>query len=179
MKQARKSPWYIPASVLSDISGKGAVMKKVLFLCLVVMMVCVTSGFAAPKGSSALDAHLAQVNNEALANMDTFMTRMNQVYGVTRSIVETMMNTHRFSPSEVYATFWVSQLAKKPPTYVADTYKANRGKGWGVVAKRLGIKPGSAEFHALKRGDGPFRSFDSPGQGKGKGKEKKKKKWED
>lgn len=154
-------------------------MKKVLFLCLVVMMVCVTSGFAAPKGSSALDAHLAQVNNEALANMDTFMTRMNQVYGVTRSIVETMMNTHRFSPSEVYATFWVSQLAKKPPTYVADTYKANRGKGWGVVAKRLGIKPGSAEFHALKRGDGPFRSFDSPGQGKGKGKEKKKKKWED
>ena len=26
----------------------------------------------------------------------------------------------------------------------------NRGQGWGVIAQRMGIKPGSAEFHALK-----------------------------
>lgn len=154
-------------------------MKKLLFLCLAVVLFTATYGFADPKGSSALDSHLSQVNSDALANMDTFMARMNQVYGVARPVVESMMSSHRFSPSDVYMTYWLSQLSKKQAPYVADTYKANKGKGWGVVAKRLGIKPGSAEFHALKSGNGPFRSFDGPGQGKGKGKNKKKKKWED
>ncbi len=43
----------------------------------------------------------------------------------------------------------------------------------GVIAKELGIKPGSPEFHALKRGDFVFTG--EPGgsaggvQGKGKG----------
>lgn len=154
-------------------------MKKFLLLCLAIVLFTATHGFAAPKGSSALNSHISQVNNDALQNMDTFMLRMNQVYGVARPVIESMMASHKLNPGEVYMTFWLSQLTKKQPPYVADTYKANRGKGWGVVAKRLGIKPGSAEFHALKRGDGPFRSFDGPGHGKGKGKEKKKKKWED
>jgi hypothetical protein len=52
---------------------------------------------------------------------------------------------------------------------------ANKGKGWGVIAKNLGIKPGSAEFHALKRGDlsftgEPGAGEGQKGQGKGKGK---------
>src|SRR3546814_19499812 len=35
---------------------------------------------------------------------------------------------------------------------VVHEYDRHPGQGWGVVAKRLGIKPGSAAFHALKRG---------------------------
>lgn len=156
-------------------------MKKFLFLFfgLTVVLFTTTDGFAAPKGGAALEVHISSVNNNALRDMDNFMIRMNQAYGVTRSVVEAMMNSHKFNPGEVYMTFWLSQTTKKQPSYVADTYKANRGKGWGVIAKQLGIKPGSAEFHALKRGDGPFKHLDGPGQGKGKGKDKKKKKWED
>jgi hypothetical protein len=33
---------------------------------------------------------------------------------------------------------------------VLEIYERDHGQGWGVIAKRLGIKPGSAEFHALK-----------------------------
>jgi hypothetical protein len=33
------------------------------------------------------------------------------------------------------------------------TYQASKGKGWGVIAKELGIKPGSPAFHALKEGN--------------------------
>lgn len=154
-------------------------MKKVLFFCLFVILLAATAGFAAPKGDAALDAHLSSVNNNALQNMDTFMVRMNQAYGASRSVVESLMHSHKLNAGEVYMTFWLSQITKKQPSYVADTYKANRGKGWGVIAKRLGIKPGSPEFHALKRGDGPFKHIDGPGDGKGSGKSKKKKKWED
>jgi hypothetical protein len=65
-------------------------------------------------------------------------------------------------------------MTQKPPETVLHVYQANRGKGWGVIAKSLGIKPGSREFHALKRGDfylsgGPGAG---PGQGQGKGKGK-------
>jgi hypothetical protein len=153
-------------------------MKKALLSCLFVVLIAATAGFAEPKGESALDVHISVVNNDALRNMDTFMGKMHQAYGASRSVVESLMNTHKLNPGEVYMTFWLSQITKRQPVYVADTYKKNRGKGWGVIAKQLGIKPGSAEFHALKRGDGPFKDIDGPGQGKGKGKNKKKK-WED
>ena len=33
-------------------------------------------------------------------------------------------------------------------------YERDHGQGWGVIAQRLGIKPGSAAFHALKGGVG-------------------------
>jgi hypothetical protein len=33
-----------------------------------------------------------------------------------------------------------------------DQWERDHGQGWGVMAQRLGIKPGSAEFHRLKKG---------------------------
>jgi hypothetical protein len=53
---------------------------------------------------------------------------------------------------------------------VTAQYKKNKGRGWGALAKSLGIKPGSPEFHALKRGDDLYGQ-----KGKGKGKKDKKK----
>jgi hypothetical protein len=47
----------------------------------------------------------------------------------------------------------LGHMTGRPFEKVYPTYKKNRGKGWGVIAKELGIKPGSPEFHALKRGD--------------------------
>jgi hypothetical protein len=42
----------------------------------------------------------------------------------------------------------------------------------GVIAKELGIKLGSKEFHALKNGDLVFGHAPAAGPGKGKGKVK-------
>ena len=48
---------------------------------------------------------------------------------------------------------------------VLKQYKTSKGKGWGVVAQSLGIKPGSAEFQALKKGQDLYPN--SPGKAKG------------
>ena len=56
---------------------------------------------------------------------------------------------------------------------VLKEYKANKGRGWGVIAKKLGIKPGSKEFHELKKDK---FSSDASGVGEGKGKDKGKSK---
>jgi len=76
------------------------------------------------------------------------------------------------TPGDAYMCFRVGQVASKPVEVVTNEYQTNKGKGWGVIAKNLGIKPGSKEFHELKKGN--FNGDDSgSGQGKGKGKGKK------
>lgn len=46
----------------------------------------------------------------------------------------------------------LSILVGKPVETVYVTYQKNQKKGWGAIAKELGIKPGSKEFHQLKNG---------------------------
>jgi hypothetical protein len=53
---------------------------------------------------------------------------------------------------------------------VIEQYRSSKGKGWGVLAKSLGIKPGSKEFHALKNG----HDLKDRGESKEKGKSKEK-----
>jgi hypothetical protein len=79
------------------------------------------------------------------------------------------------APADAFMVFQLGHMAHRPPETVVRTYQSQRGKGWGVIAKELGIKPGSREFHALKSGnlvfDGvPVESRDRKGKGKGKGK---------
>ena len=51
---------------------------------------------------------------------------------------------------DVYMSAQVAQTINKPVEDVQKSYQKNKGKGWGVIAKELGIKPGSKEFHAMK-----------------------------
>lgn len=86
--------------------------------------------------------------------------------------------------SDAYMVFRLGELSHKPVEKVISVYRANRKKGWGVMAKKLGIKPGSREFHALKRGHdldnghssgkGKSKSHGQKGKGNNKGKGKGK-----
>lgn len=84
-------------------------------------------------------------------------------------------------PSDAYMALRLGEMSHQPPEKVIDVYKANKGKGWGVMAKELGIKPGSKEFKALKQGhdlgDGYGEKMkESSSKKKGKETEKKNKK---
>ena len=88
------------------------------------------------------------------------------------------------SQADAYLMLRLGEMSGRPTGYVVEKYKHNKGKDWGALAKSLGIKPGSEEFHALKRGhDLPggkhhgqvlYSSYDH-GKGSGKGKGKKRK----
>ncbi len=78
-------------------------------------------------------------------------------------------------PADAYIVLRLGEMSSRPPDYVIERYKAGRGKGWGALAKSLGIKPGSPEFHALKRGNDLYVGNErGHGKGKGKGKGKNK-----
>jgi hypothetical protein len=72
-------------------------------------------------------------------------------------------------PADAYIVLRLGEMSKQPTEYVIEQYKVGKGKGWGALAKSLGIKPGSQEFHALKRG---HDLYDDPGKSKGKSKAK-------
>jgi hypothetical protein len=74
-------------------------------------------------------------------------------------------------PADAYIALRLGEISRQPTEYVLEQYKANKGKGWGVLAKSLGIKPGSKEFHALKQS---HDLYDDPGKSKSKGKGKGK-----
>jgi len=75
-------------------------------------------------------------------------------------------------PADAYMVLRLGEMSGQPVERVTATYRTGKGQGWGAMAKSLGIKPGSPEFHALKRG----HDLDSGGPDKGKGKGKKEKK---
>jgi hypothetical protein len=96
------------------------------------------------------------------------------------------------NPADAYIVLRLGEMSGKPPSQIYRKYKQNKGKGWGALAKSLGIKPGSEEFHALKRGqdlhgsnkhgrvlysrhDSGNVNFVDNDHGKGKGKDKSKK----
>ena len=120
-----------------------------------------------------LDGFLSNLNIQARADMNGFSFKLGTQFGVPLPQVQAIIRSVEM-PADAFMCLQLSQWSNKQPDMVVNTYKGNKGKGWGVIAKQLGIKPGSAEFHALKRGDLTFTG--EPGgvatQGKGKGKGK-------
>ena len=128
-----------------------------------------------------LDDFLNNVNVQAQANMPGFYATVSAQFGVPDVQVRAVLSSVG-EPSSAFMIFQLGQMSHQPVDRVLQVYRKGRntGKGWGMMAKELGIKPGSREFHALKNGEfvygtegrenGPGRSGDNPGRGHGKGK---------
>jgi hypothetical protein len=143
-------------------------MKKHFFFFFVISLSIFT--YSPLFASSDLDSFIKNVNVQAQADLGAFKVRLSTQFGVPVPKVEAVMASVR-TPGDAYMCFRVGQVASQPVEVVTKEYQTNKGKGWGVIAKNLGIKPGSKEFHALKRGDFNGDEADS-GKGKGKGKGK-------
>jgi hypothetical protein len=79
-------------------------------------------------------------------------------------------------PADAYMVFRLGEMSSLSTDYVLSKYRAGKSKGWGALAKSLGIKPGSREFHALKQGSDLYSYEGRPyrhDNGKNKGKSKK------
>ena len=140
-------------------------MKKIV---LAVFALFLFSGLATAGG---LDEFLNSVNIQARADMNGFSARLSAQFGVPEVQVRTVIGTVK-DPADAFMCLQLGQWTQQPSEQVVRVYNANQGKGWGVIAKSLGIKPGSAEFHALKRGDLTFSGQPGGGQGAGLGKGK-------
>jgi len=138
-----------------------------------VLVIC----FVIPITASAGDFDwLKNLDVKAKTDLSDFKVSIGTRFRIGDSQIKFVLsNVDR--PADSYMVLRLSELSHRPVNDVLKVYKSDHGKGWGVIAKRLGIKPGSKEFHALKRGHDLARedhghTYDHGIKDKGNGKHK-------
>lgn len=132
---------------------------------LVLLMVVTTTATAGD-----LERFIDDIEIRAGKDLGAFKADLAVNFDVSEKKIDWMFQAMHRS-SDVYMCLRVGELAHQPIDRVIEEYKLHRGSGWGVIAKNLGIKPGSAEFHALKKGKLPGMTSGA-GHNKTKGKKK-------
>jgi hypothetical protein len=110
----------------------------------------VTIGFNPRTGDVWVDTQLREVNQYGYDDRDYFIDDLVSNYGAPRYLINDLLVTRRWAPGDVYYACALAYQMHRPCGDVVHMYEQDRGQGWGVVAQRLGIKPGSAAFFALK-----------------------------
>ena len=92
-----------------------------------------------------------RLNQQAAANPNNYRLSLAERFRLTDEQVDLVLGNVA-QPSDAYMLLRMGELAKQPPERLVQQYQSDKDQGWGVMARHLGIKPGSSEFHALKRG---------------------------
>ena len=142
---------------------------------------------ASISSSSASDFDwVDSLNVMAKADSSGFSVRLATRFHIGDAQIQTVIGNVG-SPSDAYMVLRLGELSHRPINEVITVYHSQPKNAWGAMAKALGIKPGSREFHALKRGhdmddghdrggdrergqDHPSDKHHGKGSGMGKGK---------
>ncbi|PKN68628.1 MAG: hypothetical protein CVU54_14300 [Deltaproteobacteria bacterium HGW-Deltaproteobacteria-12] len=136
-------------------------LNKIIALTLMILLF-------APAGLLAADFDwMPDFNIQAQADPAGFRAKISARFNIGDAQITTVLSNFP-KPADAYVALRLGEMSGKPINYVTEQYKEGKGRGWGALAKSLGIKPGSKEFHALKRGDDLYGK-----KGKGKGKKNK------
>ena len=116
------------------------------------------------------------LNIQAQADPSGFRARLATRFNLGDADVKVVLSNFD-SPSDAYIALRLGEMSGRSIDYVTDRYEKHKGNGWGALAKELGIKPGSDEFHALKGGhdlysDTKHGQVSHSGNGKNKNKGK-------
>jgi len=132
-------------------------MKKILtiatcliFLALIVQGVANAQQTTPGTGDKKFDARLRKINEEAKADPEGFLRRLSERHNIPEQEIREAKEKHGLDDADTYMAAALASKAKRRVGDVAAEYKQDQGKGWGVTAQRMGIKPGSPEFKALK-----------------------------
>lgn len=108
-------------------------------------------GYNFRSGDLWVDSRLGEINDYGSRYRDPFINEMTGYYGAPRPLVLDLFE-RRWSPGDIYYACSLAHVLGVPCVNVVREYDRYPGQGWGVIAKRMGIKPGSAQFHRLKNG---------------------------
>jgi len=146
--------------------------KLLIVLCLLFSSVISNAQISFNTGNSEMDADLSNINVNAKLDFGAFKTNLNLSYNISEKKIDYLSISVKMEPAEIYVALELAKLSGKSIDDVVEIYKVHKEKGWGYIAKQLGIKPGSPEFHKLKEN---VKNKGSKGKGKSnKGKTGKK-----
>lgn len=102
-------------------------------------------------GDSRLDSTLVQLNIAADADPDGFVRRLSSIHGFPELELRRARDTYGLGGADLFMATALARESDRAIYSVAEGFTQGERKGWGAMAQDLGIKPGSAEFHRLKR----------------------------
>ncbi len=148
-------------------------MKKVTILLMTLLLSVISNAQVSfNTGNAEFDSDLGRINADAKLDFGAFKTSLALSYDISDKKIDYLSVSVEMEPAEIYLSLELSKLSGKSIDQVVEIYEGNKDKGWGFIAKELGIKPGSPEFHSLKENT---KNKGAKGKGKNnKGKPKKK-----
>lgn len=148
-------------------------MKKILTV-LIALFFCSLSyaQIAFKTGSIEFDSDLNKINVDAEVNFGKFKADVGVSYDISEKKIDHLHASVKMEAAEIYLALGIAKISKKSIDEVIAVYKVHKDKGWGYIAKQMGIKPGSPEFHALK-GNAKNKKNNGNSASKGKGNKSK------
>lgn len=147
--------WGKNAAYMTRPPGRALIGESLMRKLLTATFLSLLLAAPAMAGGGGLDAFLQNVNIQARTDLNHFTAQVSAQFGVPEAQVRVVLGQVS-QPADAFMVFQLGQMTGRPAPEVTQIYQDNRGRGWGVIAQRLGIRPGSREFHALKRGDLQF-----------------------
>ena len=130
-------------------------LSKVLFVTVLALLVFSPAAMAGDFGWTE------DFNIQAQADPSGFRARLATRFRIGEARIDAVLSSVD-SAADAYIALRLGEMSGRPVDYVIERYSSNKSRGWGALAKSLGIKPGSEEFHALKRGQDLY-NYDNPG----------------
>lgn len=121
-----------------------------LFTASLVFAQGVAVNYNGNTGDKSLDLELGNLNLSATADKDNFIREMSASYNTSDASIKGMIEKDGMEPADIFMSFEISRLSKKKVDDVVAEYRKSKAKGWGYIAKQMGIKPGSPQFKELK-----------------------------
>ncbi len=126
-------------------------MKKMLVLLSLIFINTLTySQVNFGVGDDEFNKNLNNIDIKAKADFGLFKVELNSTHKAEPKKVEYMNTSLKMSPADIFLAFEIAKIKGISIDVVIGSYKKNKDKGWGYIAKEMGIKPGSPEFHAMK-----------------------------
>lgn len=115
---------------------------------LVLCLTLLTAGMT----HADINTFIENVNISARADIGGYKTRLEARFGTSASQLEVVLRSVE-CPADAAIVLWLGEQVHQPVETVLSVYHSHKSQGWGAMAKKLGIKPGSPAFHALKNGN--------------------------
>lgn len=145
-------------------------MKEEMMRLLSILVGFLIIGFIVIPASIAGDFDWAEkFSIKAEADPSGFKAQLSTRFSIGGAEVNAVLSNVDNS-ADAYIVLRLGEMSGQPTEDVIKRYKSGKGKGWGALAKSLGIKPGSKEFKALKSGDDLYKKNN---KSKDKAKDKK------
>ena len=101
-------------------------------------------------GDRKLDSLLGKINEQAKADPDGIIHELSLKHNIPEEEIRRVRERHHLSYGDTYMAAALSRVSKRPIGIVAEEYNLDQGRGWGVMAMNIGIKPGSLEFEQME-----------------------------